>query len=124
MGIARYLLGLATGNTWVKSKDAATSPERENSLLVALAKFDDAPRDVKCDELSWLSKEDRDELKGWGTAKSVEGNPPAWVGSEKTWDRAKKAVKKYWKKYEEPYAVTAWLYHKQMGGKIKKPKKK
>ena len=42
---------------------------------------------------------------------------------EKTWKRAKKAVKPYWKKYEEPYAVTMYVY-KRMGGKSKKKKGK
>jgi hypothetical protein len=101
-----------------------TASVEGQTLLQAIAAFDGEPKDVKCDELTWLPKEDRAELKGWGTAKSVKGNPPKWVASEKTWDKAKKAVKKYWKAYEEPYGVVAWLYHKQMGGKIKKPKKK
>lgn len=42
---------------------------------------------------------------------------------EKTWKRAKKAVKPYWKKYDEPYAVIMHVY-KNMGGKFKKKKKK
>lgn len=42
---------------------------------------------------------------------------------EKTWKRAKKAVKKYWKKYDEPWAVVYDVYRK-MGGKPKKKKKK
>ena len=42
---------------------------------------------------------------------------------EKTWKRAKKAVKKYWKKYDEPWAVVYDVYRK-MGGKPKKKSKK
>lgn len=42
---------------------------------------------------------------------------------EKTWNRAKKAVKKYWKKYDEPWAVVFSVY-KNMGGKPKKKSKK
>ena len=41
---------------------------------------------------------------------------------EKTWTRAKKAVKKYWKGYKEPWAVVYDVYRK-MGGKPKKKKK-
>jgi hypothetical protein len=41
---------------------------------------------------------------------------------EKTWKRAKKAVKKYWKGYDEPWAVVYDVY-KKMGGKTKKKKK-
>lgn len=42
---------------------------------------------------------------------------------EKVWKRAKKAVKKYWKKYDEPWAVVYDVYRK-MGGKPKKKSKK
>lgn len=42
---------------------------------------------------------------------------------EKVWKRAKKTVKKYWKKYDEPWAVVYDVYRK-MGGSIKKKKKK
>jgi hypothetical protein len=49
-------------------------------------------------------------------------NPPNSVASEKTWNRAKKAVKKHWKKYDELWAVIHYVYQ-QMGGKPKKKKK-
>lgn len=42
---------------------------------------------------------------------------------EKIWNRAKKTVKKYWKKYDEPWAVVYDVYRK-MGGKPQKKKKK
>jgi hypothetical protein len=42
---------------------------------------------------------------------------------EKIWNRAKKTVKKYWKKYDEPWKVVVDVYRK-MGGKFKKKKKK
>jgi len=45
-------------------------------------------------------------------------NPPAWVASEATWDRAKAATEKKWDEYEDPWAVVAHVY-KQMGGEIK-----
>ncbi len=41
---------------------------------------------------------------------------------DKIWKRAKKAVKKYWGKYKEPYAVVYDVYRK-MGGKPQKKKK-
>lgn len=43
---------------------------------------------------------------------------------EKTWKRAKKAVKKYWKKYDEPWAVVYDVYRKMGGKPAKKSKKK
>ena len=42
---------------------------------------------------------------------------------EKVWKRAKKVVKPYWKKYDEPWAVVYDVYRK-MGGKTKKKSKK
>ena len=42
---------------------------------------------------------------------------------EKVWKRAKKVVKPYWNKYEEPWAVVYDVYRK-MGGKSKKKSKK
>ena len=42
---------------------------------------------------------------------------------EKVWKRAKKAVKKYWKGYDEPWPVVYDVYRK-MGGKPAKKKKK
>lgn len=43
---------------------------------------------------------------------------------EKVWKRAKKAVKKYWKKYDEPWAVVYDVYRKMGGKPTKKSKKK
>jgi hypothetical protein len=50
-----------------------------------------------------------------------EHNPPEWVASEATWERAKDAVDPEGDggdKYDEPYAVVAHVY-RSMGGKIK-----
>lgn len=47
-----------------------------------------------------------------------DGNPPEWVASESTWERAKKSVEKNWEGYDEPWAVVAHVY-KQMGGGMK-----
>ena len=41
---------------------------------------------------------------------------------EKVWKKAKKAVKKYWKKYEEPWAVVYHVYSRMGGKKVKKKK--
>ena len=50
-------------------------------------------------------------------------NPPASVASEKTWNRAKKLIKRYWKKYKSPWGAVFQLYL-DLGGKLKKPKKR
>lgn len=47
-----------------------------------------------------------------------DGNPPAWVEDEATWERAKKAVEPKWSEYDEPYAVVAHTY-RSMGGTVK-----
>jgi hypothetical protein len=46
---------------------------------------------------------------------------PSWVANGPLWIRAKKLLKKYWKKYEEPYGALVNLY-RNMGGKKKKKK--
>jgi len=57
------------------------------------------------------------------TEKEREDNPPSWVMDEDIWERAKKAVEPYWNRYRDPYAVVVYVY-KQMGGRVKKKKKK
>lgn len=47
-----------------------------------------------------------------------DGNPPAWIEDEATWERAKKAVEPKWSEYDEPYAVVAHVY-RSMGGTVK-----
>ena len=73
--------------------------------------------------LDWLDQKDQDQLRDWGTAMEVEGNPPHWVGEPEKWKRAKKAVKPYWTRYSEPYKVVADLYRGPFKGKIKKKRK-
>jgi hypothetical protein len=83
-----------------------------------------APDDAKADDLTWLPEKERGLIKLNGKdAQYWPHNPPASITSEKTWDRAKKAVKRYWKKYDEPWAVVFDVYRK-MGGKTKKAKSK
>lgn len=89
---------------------------------------DKAPPNVKADDLDWIDEETRKEIKSNGKNHEYKPfdkshNPPGAISSEKTWDKAKKAVKKYWKKYDEPWAVVYHVY-KNMGGKTKKKSKK
>lgn len=85
---------------------------------------DKAPDDVKCEDIRWVDDETRKEIKNNGkNPKYLPHNPPSAIASEKIWDKAKKAVKKYWKGYEEPWAVVYDVYRK-MGGKPKKKSKK
>lgn len=86
------------------------------------------PKDVTTKDLDWIDEQTRQEIIENGTKEEYipfdkSHNPPGAVASEKTWNRAKKAVKPYWKKYKEPWAVVMDVYQK-MGGKSKKHKKK
>jgi hypothetical protein len=56
-----------------------------------------------------------DHLDGYDP--ETDGNPPAWVNDEATWERAKNAVEKSWDDYDQPYAVVAHVY-KAMGGEV------
>lgn len=85
---------------------------------------DHEPEACKAEDIKWVDEETRKEIKNNGTNPTYKPhNPPGQIASEKTWDRAKKAVKKYWKKYDEPWAVVYDVYRK-MGGKPKKKSKK
>jgi hypothetical protein len=79
--------------------------------------------DLRATDLHWLEPKDQKELSDWGHDYPAVGNPSAWIADEDIWNKAKKAVRKSWKKYKEPYAVIADVY-KKMGGKVKKKKKK
>jgi hypothetical protein len=80
------------------------------------------PKSIRAKDLTFLDKEERDYVARMGKNWDSPLNPPPWVADKKTWERAKKAVKPYWKKQEEPFGTTAFIY-RQMGGKIKKKKK-
>lgn len=97
----------------------------EGKLWIEAAKVKaEAPENAKADDLTWLPEKERALIKINGKdAHYWPSNPPASISSEKIWDKAKKAVKKYWKKYDEPWAVVFDVYRK-MGGKTKKGKKK
>ena len=82
-----------------------------------------APEDKKAEDIKWITEEERRLIKDNGTDSTFKPhNPPASVASEKTWDRAKKVTKKYWKNYKEPWAVVYHVY-RQMHGKPKKKHK-
>jgi hypothetical protein len=88
---------------------------------------DNEPDDVRAGDLTWIDDITRREILENGKKPEYKPfdkahNPPGLIADEKTWNRAKKAVKKYWKKYEEPWAVVYDVYRK-MGGKKKKKKK-
>jgi len=88
----------------------------------------EAPPNVRAEDLEGIDDQTRAEIKFNGKSHEYQPfdkthNPPGAVGSEKIWNRAKKAVKKYWKNYDEPWAVTMHVYQ-QMHGKPKKKKKK
>lgn len=93
-------------------------------IKIAESHYDEnAPKDVKAKDLKWVDEETRKEIRNNGKNSEYKPhNPPGAIASEKTWDRAKKAVKKYWKKYDEPWAVVYDVYRK-MGGKPKKKSK-
>lgn len=97
-------------------------------FTVVLAAEENTFPNVKAKDLDWIDDQAREEIKSNG--KSLEyipfdkdHNPPGMVASEKIWNKAKKAVKKSWKKYDEPWAVVYHVYQ-NMGGKPKKRKKK
>lgn len=101
--------------------------ELADNFIIKLAEeqyINETPADIKSTDLTWLDEEERALIKMNGkNDKYLPHNPPSSVTSEKIWDRAKKAVKKYWKKYDEPWGAVFNVY-KQMGGKTKGKKKK
>ena len=83
-----------------------------------------APPDVDPDNLDWIDEETRQEIKYNQNNNEYipfdkTHNPPGMIADEKTWNRAKKAVKPYAKKYKNRWAVTFAIY-KMMHGRIKK----
>jgi hypothetical protein len=71
-----------------------------------------APSDVHSAD---LEEPMRSYAAAGGKATTRPDNPPAWVADEGTWERAKEAVRKYWDRYDEPWAVVSHVYS-QMGG--------
>ena len=73
-------------------------------------------------DLDFLDADEKGYVEKMGKDMDSPMNPPPFVADKKVWQKAKKVTKKYWKKYDEPYAVVLDVY-KNMGGKIKKKKK-
>lgn len=110
----------------MQSKEFLKLAEKFETKLEAYAAKEkaEAPSDCKTDQLDWLDDRERSLIKINGKDSEYwPHNPPASIASEKIWDKAKKAVKKYWKKYDEPWAVVFDVY-RNMGGKPKKQKKR
>ena len=90
-------------------------------FIIKIAEYqyaDSPPADKKASD---FSPEEASFIKSL----SGKDNNPAMDSNdldEKIWNRAKKTVKKYWKKYDEPWAVVYDVYRK-MGGKPQKKKK-
>jgi hypothetical protein len=111
---------LASGN------DLTALANKLEAKLAAYAAKEKAEMPEACepDDLTWLDERERGLIKINGKDKEYwPHNPPASIASEKTWDRAKKIVKKYWSRYSDPWAVVFDLYRK-LGGKVKKSKKR
>lgn len=94
---------------------------KEFTIKIAEQQYaDKAPADKKASDFSpeeasfikSLSKKDNNQVQDVNLI------------DEKVWKRAKKAVKKYWKKYDEPWAVVYDVYRKMGGKPTKKSKKK
>lgn len=80
---------------------------------------DAAPADKKASDFSPAEQDFINSMAGKDNNKVQDQNDL----DQKIWNRAKKTVKKYWKKYEEPWAVVYDVYRK-MGGKSQKKSKK
>jgi hypothetical protein len=79
-----------------------------------------APADKKASD---FSPEEASFIKSLSNKDSNQAQDVNLI-DEKVWKRAKKAVKKYWKKYDEPWAVVYDVYRKMGGKPTKKSKKK
>lgn len=103
--------------------------EIAEQFIVKLAVYEGKePENITANELDWLDEQSRAEIKFNGKSEEYQPfdkshNPPSTILDPKVWSRAKKSVKKYWKKFEEPWAVVYKVY-RDMGGKAKKAKKK
>lgn len=70
---------------------------------------------LSIDDLTWLTEEQREDLRAYGNDPAAAGNPPAWAQDVGTWERAKEAVEGG--NYDDFYAVVTHVY-KNMGGTI------
>jgi hypothetical protein len=44
-------------------------------------------------------------------------NPPVWALDPPVWDEAREAVRPYWARYQDPWAVVTHVY-RNMGGRV------
>jgi hypothetical protein len=102
-------------------------------FIIKLAEYkyaNEPPPEAKLEDLEGIDEQTRAEIKFNDKHKNEEyqpfdkaHNPPGGVSSEKTWNRAKKAVKPYWSKYKNPWSTVVKVF-KDMGGTFKKRKQK
>src|SRR5476651_758721 len=76
-----------------------------------------APKDVKAKDLDWIDEQTRQEIIANKNNEEYRPfdkahNPPGIIADEKIWNRAKKIVKPYAKKYENKWAVIFNIYKK------------
>ena len=96
-----------------------TELAEEFQIKVAEYQYSDkAPADKKASD---FSPEEATFIRSLSKKDNNQADENDTEIDEKTWKRAKKAVKKYWKKYDEPWAVVYDVY-KKMGGKPQKKK--
>lgn len=93
---------------------------KEFAIKLAEKQYDESAPAAK--KASDFSPEEQSFIKGLSKADNNQAQDSNDI-DEKTWKRAKKVVKPYWKKYDEPWAVVYDVYRK-MGGKPNKKSKK
>lgn len=94
---------------------------KEFTIKIAENQYaDKAPTDKKASD---FSPEEASFIKSLSKQDNNQAQDVNLI-DEKTWKRAKKAVKKYWKGYDEPWAVVYDVYRKMGGKPAKKSKKK
>lgn len=84
--------------------------------------------EMRPEDLKWLDSETIEEIKENEKNEHYKPrgklhNPPSMIADEKIWDRAKKAVKPYQKKYKNKWPIVFTVY-RSMHGRLKKKKKK
>lgn len=96
--------------------------ELANKFVIKIAEHQYDSKSPSDKKASDFSPDERDFIKSLTDENQVDENNVGQL-DEATWKRAKKSVKKYWNKYDEPWAVVYDVYRK-MGGKPAKKKKK
>lgn len=102
------------------SFDKVAELSTEFAIKIAENQYADKPPADK--KASDFSSEERDFINSLSKKDNNQAQDYNEL-DEKVWKRAKKTVKKYWKNYDEPWAVVYDVYRK-MGGKPQKKSKK